>query len=266
MMSRMDSEPSAAPPRPDSGDSAGGAPPAGRRTLYREPDDQKIAGVCGGLADYTGVDAALVRAGAVFLAVVQPAAIIGYLVAIFVVRRRPPSVPRVKAPPVEVLERHTWLPIALIAAAVLVGLDGPWWWWPDVPLAAPLLIGIGVWLFARSRSDGPPPPSGPSGPPGPGGSGAAPGPFGPSTGPPHTVVETPPQTPWSSPHGGNYLSLGVDMTTRNEDAGPTVDRTADLRGASGDVDAGAGGFASTQTDLDPDPRSADPVCQVQSVS
>jgi hypothetical protein len=40
-------------------------------------------------------------------------------VAIFVVRRRPPSVPRVKAPPVEVLERHTWLPIALIAAGSL---------------------------------------------------------------------------------------------------------------------------------------------------
>src|SRR5919108_354600 len=103
MMSRMDSEPSAAPPRPDSG---GGAPPGGRRTLYREPDDKKIAGVCGGLADYTGVDPSLVRAGAVFLAVVQPVTIIAYLVAIFVVRNRPPSVPRVKAPPVEVLERH----------------------------------------------------------------------------------------------------------------------------------------------------------------
>jgi phage shock protein PspC (stress-responsive transcriptional regulator) len=253
MMSPMDSEPSAAPPRPDSG---GGAPPGGRRTLYREPDDKKIAGVCGGLADYTGVDPALVRAGAVFLAVVQPLTIVAYLVAIFVVRNRPPSVPRVKAPPVEVLERHTWVPIALIVAAVVIGLDGPWWWWPDVPLAAPLLIGIGVWLFARSRSDGQPPAAsaGPGAAPG-----AAPGPFGPSTDQPQNVADTPTQTPWSSHHGDNYLSLGVDTTTRNEDAGPTVDRTADLRDAAGDVDAGAGGFASTETDLDPDPRSAYPV-------
>jgi phage shock protein PspC (stress-responsive transcriptional regulator) len=262
MMSRMDSEHSAAPPRP--GPTAGAAPPpAGRRTLYREPDDKKIAGVCGGLADYTGVDPALVRAGAVFVAVVQPLAIVAYLVAIFVVRNRPPSVPRTKAPPVEVLERHTWLPIALIAAAVLIGLDGPWWWWPDVPLAAPLLIGIGVWLFARSRSDGPPPPSGS---PGSGGQGAAPGPFGPSTAQPHTVVDTPSQTPWSAPPSSNSLSLGVDTTTGNEDAGPTVDRTADLRDAAGDVDAGAGGFGSTETDLDPDPRSADPVSPGQTGS
>jgi phage shock protein PspC (stress-responsive transcriptional regulator) len=248
MMSRMDSEPSAAPPRP-------GSAPA-RRTLYREPDDKKIAGVCGGLADYTGVDPSLVRAGAVFLAVVQPLAIVAYLVAIFVVGNRPPSVPRVKAPPIEVLERHTWVPIVLIAAAVLVGLDGPWWWWPDVPLAAPLLIGIGVWLFARSRSDEQPPLPPPSG-------SGTPGPFGPSTGQPPSVADTPGSGPRSSPEGENYLSLGVDRTTRNEDAGPTVDRTADLRDAAGDVDAGAGGFASTETDLDldldPDPRSAGPI-------
>src|ERR687885_25770 len=85
---------------------------------------------------------------------------------------RPGPVRRTRPPPVDVLERHTWVPIALIVAAVVIGLDGPWWWWPDVPLAAPLLIGIGVWLFARSRSDGPtpsPPPAPPESGGGPGG-------------------------------------------------------------------------------------------------
>ncbi len=220
MMGGMDPDYAAAPPRSDQG-----PPPAGRRTLYREPEDKKIAGVCGGLADYTGLDPTLVRAGAVLLALLEPAFVVAYLVAIFVVHERPPSVPRTTAPPVEVLERHPWLPLAVIVIAVLVGLDGRWWWRPDVPLAAPLLIGIGVWLFVRSRDGGPPPDT-------PAGSGAAPGPFDPSTDQPRNVVETPPQKPTSPPYAEDSLSLGVDSTTRNEDAGSTVDRTADVRDAA----------------------------------
>jgi phage shock protein C len=94
----MDSEPSAAPPGADEGQ-----PRPERRTLYREPDDKKIAGVCGGLADYTGLDPALVRAGTVLLAVLTPPlTIVAYLVAILAIRERPPSEPRVTAPRVEV--------------------------------------------------------------------------------------------------------------------------------------------------------------------
>jgi phage shock protein PspC (stress-responsive transcriptional regulator) len=252
----MDSESSAG------SSAASSTAPPGRRVLYREPEDKKIAGVCGGLADYTGIDPAIVRAATILVAVLQPLLIVAYLVAIFVIDNRPPTVGRVTAPQPEFLERHTWLPIALIAVAILVGVDGPWWWWPDMPLAAPLLIGVGVWLFARSRSGGTTPPApgapGTPGSGGPPGSGPAPGPFDPSTDRPQTVVDRPTQTPWSSPQDENYLSLGVDITTRNEDAGPTVDRTADLRAAAGDDDddAGAGGFASTE--IDPEPRSVDP--------
>jgi len=57
------------------------APPAPKR-LVRTPDDQMIAGVCGGLARYLGVDPTLVRVAAVIALVFAfPAALIGYLLA-----------------------------------------------------------------------------------------------------------------------------------------------------------------------------------------
>lgn len=55
------------------------APPAPKR-LLRTPDDQMIAGVCGGLARYLGVDPTLVRVAAVIALVFAfPAALIGYV-------------------------------------------------------------------------------------------------------------------------------------------------------------------------------------------
>jgi phage shock protein C len=56
-------------------------PPQPKR-LYRTRDDQMIAGVCGGLARYFGVDPTLVRVVAVVALVFAfPAALIGYLLA-----------------------------------------------------------------------------------------------------------------------------------------------------------------------------------------
>jgi phage shock protein C len=59
-------------------------PPAGPppKRLLRTRDDQMIAGVCGGLARYLGVDPTLVRVGAVIALVFGfPAAIVGYVLA-----------------------------------------------------------------------------------------------------------------------------------------------------------------------------------------
>ena len=42
------------------------------RPLLRSRDDRKLAGVCGGLADYLGVDPVLVRIAAVVLAAMGP--------------------------------------------------------------------------------------------------------------------------------------------------------------------------------------------------
>ncbi len=56
-------------------------PRPGKR-LTRSRDDQMIAGVCGGIARYVGMDPTLVRVLAVIAAIFAfPGALIGYLVA-----------------------------------------------------------------------------------------------------------------------------------------------------------------------------------------
>ena len=64
--------------------------PVGR--LARSETDKQIAGVCGGLADFFGVDSTIVRLAAVILAI-YPGAIIGgvvaYLIAWFIMPARP---------------------------------------------------------------------------------------------------------------------------------------------------------------------------------
>ena len=65
------------------------------RRLMRSATDSKIAGVCGGLAEYLGVDATIVRLFWAILAVV-PGGIVGgivaYLVAWVIVPKAPVSV------------------------------------------------------------------------------------------------------------------------------------------------------------------------------
>ena len=52
------------------------------KRLLRTRDDKMIAGVCGGLARYLGVDPTLVRVAAVIALVFAfPAALVGYLLA-----------------------------------------------------------------------------------------------------------------------------------------------------------------------------------------
>jgi phage shock protein PspC (stress-responsive transcriptional regulator) len=56
------------------------APSGSVRRLQRSTTDRKIAGVCGGLAEYFGLDSTLVRIGAVVLAIYPGAIICGVLV------------------------------------------------------------------------------------------------------------------------------------------------------------------------------------------
>jgi len=56
---------------------------AGERQLARSQSDRKIAGVCGGLAEFFSIDATIIRLAAVILAI-YPGAVIGGLVAYLV--------------------------------------------------------------------------------------------------------------------------------------------------------------------------------------
>lgn len=64
---------------------------AGRR-LLRSESDRKIAGICGGLADYLGIDSTVVRVVAVVLAIYPGAVVLGvlaYLIAWFIIPPAP---------------------------------------------------------------------------------------------------------------------------------------------------------------------------------
>jgi len=79
------------------------APQGVARRLERSATDRKLAGVCGGLAEYFGVDSTLVRIAAVVLAIFPGAIICGmlvYLLAWFIMPSSPaatlepsPSIP-----------------------------------------------------------------------------------------------------------------------------------------------------------------------------
>ncbi|MFC5711297.1 PspC domain-containing protein [Thalassorhabdus alkalitolerans] len=55
------------------------------KKLYRTREDRKIAGVCGGLAAYFGIDATIVRVLTVVLAIVTSGVpfLLGYLLLVF---------------------------------------------------------------------------------------------------------------------------------------------------------------------------------------
>lgn len=60
--------------------------------IYRDPENGWIAGVCAGIADYAGVDPALVRVAAVLLLVFFfVPVLIAYVVCALVLKRRPPT-------------------------------------------------------------------------------------------------------------------------------------------------------------------------------
>ena len=62
-----------------------------RTTLYRDKQNAKLMGVCAGIADYTGVNVAWVRLGAVFLTfAVSGATIPAYFIAGLLLNKKPP--------------------------------------------------------------------------------------------------------------------------------------------------------------------------------
>lgn len=64
---------------------------SGPKRLYRSQKDRRVAGVCGGLAEYLGVDPVVVRLGAVVLAIISGVLplVIAYLIAILIVPLEP---------------------------------------------------------------------------------------------------------------------------------------------------------------------------------
>lgn len=52
-----------------------------KKKLYRSMDDKKIAGVCGGIAEYMNIDSTIVRLVAILLVFGWGAGLLAYIVA-----------------------------------------------------------------------------------------------------------------------------------------------------------------------------------------
>lgn len=55
------------------------------KKLYRSKTDKKVAGVCGGLAEYIGVDSTLIRLALVFTMLFAGCGLVAYIVAALVI-------------------------------------------------------------------------------------------------------------------------------------------------------------------------------------
>ncbi len=60
-----------------------------RKRLYRSRNDQMIAGVCGGLAEYLDIDATLIRLAVILLTLMGGAGILAYIIAWIIVPEAP---------------------------------------------------------------------------------------------------------------------------------------------------------------------------------
>ena len=59
------------------------------RKLYRSRNDQRIAGVCGGLGEYFGIDPTIIRLGWLISVFCAGGGIIAYIIAMFIIPLKP---------------------------------------------------------------------------------------------------------------------------------------------------------------------------------
>lgn len=130
------------------------------RRLYRSVVDRRIAGLCGGIAEYFGIDSLLVRI-LFFLSILSGFGIAVYIVGWIIVPDNPAGHSAVPRAP-STSGRYVWgaflIMLGLIFLADENGLDWfvPWRWhfyWPDwlnwgVILSA-MLVALGIYLVMR---------------------------------------------------------------------------------------------------------------------
>jgi phage shock protein C len=136
------------------------------RRLYRSQVDHKIAGVCGGIAEYLNIDPTLVRIAALALIFLHGIGLLAYIIAWIAMPKKPlqfefdkidskPSEPIPMAPS----PRRGLIPgIILIVIGFLILMHNTYWWWFEFEYVLPIiLIVIGIILLAgmigRKKTD-----------------------------------------------------------------------------------------------------------------
>ena len=59
------------------------------KKLYRSVSDKKLAGVCGGIAEYFGLDATLIRVGWAIVSLFAGAGVLAYIVCALIIPQKP---------------------------------------------------------------------------------------------------------------------------------------------------------------------------------
>ena len=59
------------------------------KKLYRSLSDKKLAGVCGGIAEYFGLDATLIRVGWALVSLFAGAGVLAYIVCALIIPEKP---------------------------------------------------------------------------------------------------------------------------------------------------------------------------------
>jgi len=126
------------------------------RKLYRSKKHSMIAGVCGGLGNYLGVDPTFIRLGFVFLAFYHFLGVWVYLVMAVLLPQAPPEYDE---RPIQVgAEQRSQTTKVIGGGLILLGLlalistlDIPWIGWIRIDNFWPaLIILLGVLLLARA--------------------------------------------------------------------------------------------------------------------
>src|SRR5919108_5815057 len=116
------------PPQPEPGGQGEIPPPTtgepqGERLLRRSTTDKVIAGVCGGLGRYLGVDPVLLRIAAVVLALANGIGVIAYVIAWILIPEERPGQPAAAARAPRQETSRLVLGGALVVLGVVLLLD-----------------------------------------------------------------------------------------------------------------------------------------------
>ncbi len=214
----------------------GPTPP--RRQLRRSRTNRRICGVAGGLAEYLGADANVIRLGFILVSVMCLAVFGGlilYAIACAVIPEESPATAPAQGPQAQAWERpdrtaRSWaLVLGATAVALIWSFGLARWWHSGAPFAWLIFGGAALWFFTRRRHSGrscsrPATPGGsagtttPAGPGGPGVPGAQTGPTGPS-GP---DVQAGPASPSSATYARTAYQEAGSGQPGPAPAGPTA--------------------------------------------
>jgi phage shock protein C len=119
------------------------------RRLYLSRTDKVIAGVCGGIGEYFGIDPVFVRVIAVVLALAHGLGLVAYFIAWLAMPKQPVEAAAAVPQTDHSSRNRNLLGMILILVGVYFLLDMHFWWWHLERFWPLLLVIAGALLMIR---------------------------------------------------------------------------------------------------------------------